>query len=130
MEVRMERTAGYGGQAEVWVGGQLLTVYDGVSPRGGKVRPGLLENVRFRYTRDEGVDWPIALGDNPGQRKLLEPVRGWSYVGYGQVMAIMPTVIDFGVVQMEDAFWTNDNSLIGKYVRIPVDRLEIVSENT
>jgi hypothetical protein len=27
---------------------------------------------------------------------------------------------------MEDANWTNDESLVGAYVRIPIDRLEIV----
>jgi hypothetical protein len=53
-------------------------------------------------------------------------VRKWAYVGLGRVVAIMPVLIDFGVLTMEDANWTNDESLVGRYVRVPIDRLEIV----
>ena len=37
----------------------------------------------------------------------------------------MPVVIDFGLMRMEDAGWVTDESLIGKFVQIHIDRLEI-----
>jgi hypothetical protein len=41
------------------------------------------------------------------------------------VNSIVPVVIDFGLLQMEDANWTMDESLVGQFVRIVMDRLEI-----
>ena len=37
----------------------------------------------------------------------------------------MPVVIDFGLLKMEDANWTGDERLIGRYVRVAIDRLEV-----
>ncbi len=41
-------------------------------------------------------------------------------------VSIMPVVVDFGLLQMEDANWTTDETLVGKCVCIQIDRLEIV----
>ena len=125
MEVRMETTKGLGAEAEVWAGGSLLKVSDAISPYEGRCPPGLLENVEFAYFRDEGMSWEDAFAGNRSHRKRLDPVRGWSYVGYGSIVSIMPVVIDFGLLRMEDPNWVTDNSFIGRYVRIPIDRLEI-----
>jgi hypothetical protein len=125
MEVRMEITEGLGKQAQVWADGVLLTVCDNVSPRVTPCPPGLLPDVKFTYVTDEAFTWREAMAGNPSHKKRLEPVRGWSYVGYGQVVSIMPVVVDFGLLRMEDANWTSDNTLIGQYVRVVIDRLEI-----
>jgi hypothetical protein len=37
----------------------------------------------------------------------------------------MPVVVDFGLLRMEDANWTNDRNLVGKFVKVFMDRLEI-----
>jgi hypothetical protein len=37
----------------------------------------------------------------------------------------MPVVIDFGLLQMADANWTTDERLVGRFVRVAIDRLEI-----
>ena len=123
----MEHTEGRGREATVWVDGRALAVYDGLSRPGRRVAPGVLEGVTFRYMTIAGAPWAQFVRGNPSRKRLLEPVRGWSYVGYGRVTSIMPVVVDFGLLNMEDANWTNDEALVGKYVRIPIDRLEIAS---
>jgi len=129
MEVRMEHTEGLGGPAEVWVDGFPLTVCDSVSDPQKRCPPGVLQGVRFGYMTAEKVSWDQAAGENPSKKKMLDPVGRWSYVGYGQVVSIMPVVIDFGLLRMEDANWTSDESLVGQFVKVPIDRLEIAPAN-
>ncbi len=124
-EVRMEHTNGLGKEAKVWVSGNLLTVCDGVSPDEGRCPPGEMESVKFSYMNVAGFSWDDAIRGNPSRRNQLEPTGRWSYVGYGKVLSVMPVLVDFGLLQMEDANWTTDEQLVGKYVRIPIDRLEI-----
>jgi hypothetical protein len=126
VDVRMEQTDGLGTLAEVLVGGTPLWVCDGISPTGRRTPPGLLEDVKFAYVTDEGFEWADARRGNPMRKRDLIHQRQWSYVGFGRVVEIMPVVVDFGMVRMEDANWTNDESLIGAYVRVDIDRLEIV----
>lgn len=125
MEVRMEHTRGRAHQAQVWVDGHLLTVCDGVSTPDRNYHPGELEGVKFSYMNAAGFSWEEAVSENPSRKRQIEHVRGWSYVGYGQVVSIMPVVVDFGLLRMEDANWTTDEELTGKFVQIPIDRLEI-----
>ena len=125
MEVRLETTEGLARQAEVWVDGTLLTVMDEYSRPGQQLSPGKLEDVKFTYVTDGGLSWNEAVAGNRAKRMLLEPVRGWRYVGYGRVVQIMPVIIDFALVVMEDANWTNDEKLVGKFVEVPIDRLSI-----
>ena len=60
-----------------------------------------------------------------GARKIFNGLN--LTIKQGQVTAIMPVTIDFGLLQMEDANWTNDESLVGRHVMIAIDRLELVS---
>lgn len=122
----MEHTEGYGRTAEVWVDGALLTVCDGISPPQGRTPPGPLENVTFRYTTDENVSWEQAVRTNPSKRVCLEPVKRWAYVGFGRVEQVMPVRIHFGLLRMEDPNWSTDDTLVGRFVRVPIDRLEVV----
>lgn len=125
MEVRMEHTEGLGRQADVWVNGTLLTVCDGISSSQRRTPPGLLKAVKLSYPSMEGFSWQDAVDENPSQKMYLDHERGWSYVGYGKVTSIMPVVIDFGVLKMEDPNWATEDDLIGKYVRVAIGRLEI-----
>jgi hypothetical protein len=125
MEVRLESTEGPARQAEVWVAGTLLVVMDEYSRPGQKVPPGPLRDAKFVYMTEEGFTWEQAVGGNRAKRTLIDPVRSWRYVGYGQVVQVMPVVIDFGLLTMEDANWTTDESLVGKFVRVAIDRLSI-----
>ena len=121
----MEHTEGLGRRAEVWLGGHLLTVCDAVSSADQPCPPGTLEDVRFTYVSEEGFTWETAIRRNPSRRVLLEPVRQWAYVGYGKILSVMPVMIDFGLLRMEDATWATDEHLVGRHVRIPIDRLEL-----
>jgi hypothetical protein len=126
-EIRMEQTEGLGRLAQVWVGGALLTVCDGVSEPERRCPPGVLTATRFKYVSQQGVDLATAVAENPAYRRELEPLQRWSYIGYGRIKSIMPVVIDFGLITMEAPQWTNDESLVGQFVALPIDRLEIVN---
>jgi hypothetical protein len=127
MDVRMEYTEGRGKLAEVWIDDHLLMVCDNISPAEKRLTPGVLEDVAFRYTTDEAVSWDEAIAANTMQLKQLVPESSWRYFGYGQIRSIMPTVIDFGLVEMSDPNWTTNESLIGQFVCMPIDRLELVT---
>jgi hypothetical protein len=126
MEVRLEHTQGLGKLAQVWVNEHLMGVCDNVSPPDGRRGLGVLDGVQFRYVSDEPIAWADALAGNRGRKKQLMPTRSWSYIGYGQVVSIMPTIIDFGVLTMTDPNWTTDDSVVNKYVRVQIDRLELI----
>jgi len=129
MEIRMEHTEGLGRLAEVWVDGTLLNVCDGLSRPGRPAGPGPLDDARFQYVSQQGFSLAQAVIADRSRKKYLDPVRQWTYVGYGQVVSIMPVVVDFGLLRMEDANWTTDESLVGQYVAVPIDRLEIAPSN-
>jgi len=122
----METTEGLGRQAEVWVNGDLLTVCDGISPSSRRTPPGPLRDVEFQYVTHAGLSWAEAAGGNRSQRRRLDHVRGWSYVGYGRVISVLPVTVDFGMLTMRDANWSTEEGMVGLYVEIPIDRLEIV----
>lgn len=126
MEVRLENTRGLGKLAEVWVNEELLSVCDNISEPDRRCAPGVIEGAQFRYTSDEPVNWADALAGNRGRKRQLMHVKGWSYIGYGQVVSIIPTIIDFGVLTMTDPNWTTDESIVGKYIRVHIDRLELI----
>lgn len=125
MEIRLESTEGPGRCAEVWVGGTLLAVMDEYTRPAEPTTPGVLDDAQFIYMSEEPFTWDEAVAGNRASRRLLEPVRSWRYAGYGQVIQIMPVVIDFGLMRMEDANWTNDEKLVGRFVRVPIDRLTL-----
>lgn len=125
MDVRMEETAGLGREAQVWVDGHLLTVCDNVSRPGRRCPPGVLEDVRFAYMTAAGFTWAQAAAGNRSRRRQIDADRGWSYIGFGRVVDVMPVRVDFGLLVMEDANWTSDEGLVGRFVRVPIDRLEI-----
>jgi len=125
MDIRMEQTDGLGRLAEVWVDGELLRVCDNLSTSARRCPPGVIEACRFVYTSEAGTDWAEARRLNPGRKQRLEALQRWSYVGFGRVVAIMPVMVDFGLLTMEDASWTTDESLIGEYVAVQIDRLDV-----
>ncbi len=125
----MEHTDGLGRKAEVWFGGTLMTVCDGVSSAAARCAPGELGSVKFSYPAFCGFSWPEAVRNNRSEKVVIEPVSKWCYVGYGRVVQVMPVVVDFGMVQMEDPNWSDDESLVGRFVRIPIDRLDLVPDD-
>ena len=125
-EIRMEQTEGLGGLAEVWLGGMLLKVCDSVSDAEKRCPPGAVTEVQFQYVSQQGFSLDDATRENPSRRREVEHLQRWAYIGYGQIKSIMPVVIDFGLLEMTDANWTTDETLVGKFVAVPIDRLELV----
>ena len=121
----MEHTEGFARKAEVLLGDESLMVCDGVSTPEHRCVPGVIENVKFSYPSLEGFEWSQAVRDNPSDKVRLEHVRGWSYVGFGRVVSIMPVTIDFGMLELEDPNWSDDKNLAGKYVKVSIDRLDL-----
>jgi len=125
MEVRMEHTEGFARKAEILLDGESLIVCDGVSSPEFRCEPGVIDNAKFSYPSLEGFQWSRAVRENPSHKVRLEHVRGWSYVGFGRIVSIMPVTIDFGALELEDANWSDDENLVGKYVRVSIDRLDL-----
>ena len=125
MEVRMEHTEGFARKAEVLLDNESLIVCDGVSTPEMRCGPGVIGNVKFSYPSLEGFQWSQAIKDNPSNRVRLEHIRGWSYMGFGRVLSIMPVTIDYGMIQLEDPNWSDDEALAGKYVKVMIDRLDL-----
>jgi hypothetical protein len=122
----MEQTEGLGRLAEVWVDGTLLEVCDSVSAAEKRCPPGPMESVEFQYVSQQGFSLADAIRENSSRRREIEHLQRWSYIGYGQIKSIMPVVIDFGILEMIDANWVTDESLVGQFVAVPIDRLELV----
>jgi hypothetical protein len=121
----MEHTEGFARKAEVLLDNESLIVCDGVSTPEMRCGPGVIENVKFSYPSLEGFQWSQATKDNPSNRVRLEHIRGWSYMGFGRVLSIMPVTIDYGMIQLEDPNWSDDEALAGKYVKVMIDRLDL-----
>ena len=86
MDVRMEYTEGVGKIAEVWVQGNLLCVCDGVSTGEQRCPPGEMPPVKFSYVSEAGLSWDQAMRGNLSERCVLDPVRRWSYAGFGRIV--------------------------------------------
>ena len=125
MEVRMEHTEGFARKADILLGEESLIVCDGVSTPEVRCSPGVIENVKFSYPSLEGFEWSRAVRDNPSNKVRLERISGWSYTGFGRVVSIMPVTIDFGMLELEDPNWSDDENLAGKYVKVSIDRLDL-----
>jgi hypothetical protein len=69
--------------------------------------------------------WDEVFGGNPEKAVGLVREAGWRYIGYGRVESIRPTLIDCSILKIRGAIPTNDDRVIGLYVRVPIDRLEL-----
>ena len=124
MEAILHQTKGLGRLAVVETDGRKLIVEDNLSAVGDPAVCGYLPDVRFTYVCD-GPNWEEMLRGNPGRLVKLEPLGGARYLGYGRIVSIKPVVIDFGLLRMVDGHWVYDESLVGTYVLVAIDRLQV-----
>jgi hypothetical protein len=110
-------------EAIVEVSGERLHVMDAFG--GSSMAPGqrieieLEELVLDSY---EGVD---IFRSNPEKRKGLLRLGGWSYLAFGQIVAVNPVVCDCGLIQVDDEpIRTLDPRCIGEYVAFKIYRLD------
>ena len=70
-------------------------------------------------------DWDTAFTLNANKEQELVKTDKWSYCGYGKILGIDPVMIDFGSLIFDSGSWTNDRRVIGEYVCMRIDRLDI-----
>ena len=122
VNVELIHTEGYGLEAEVVFGDTKLTIMDAFSVPDKMHAPGLLEDVGFCANEFSGPSWEEIFQGNPTKEKKLERLSGWSYFGYGEIVSINPTSVDFGIFTLEAGPRTNDARCIGEFVKVHIDR--------
>lgn len=76
---------------------------------------------------DYPLDWSVVFSENKEKTKnLIIDNELCSYLAYGQIISINPTVVDFGDIVMEIHLSTNDEKVIGEYIYWKIDRLDIL----
>ena len=128
MDAVLIRSQGFALEAEIEVSGQRLCVMDSFSQPESPRSPGPLRGCRLTALERDGWSWEEAFSGNRNKEKRLEALDGWSYVGYGQIVAISPTIVDVGVARLEVGPVTHDERCIGEYVQVQIDRLEMTTE--
>lgn len=73
-------------------------------------------------TEDE--PWEAMFTGNPDKAKRLEPLGGWSYRAYGQIVSINPVVVDCGILSVPDVLDTNDPRVVGEFIAFRISRLD------
>lgn len=91
MDALLIRTEGYALEAEIEVGGCRLCVMDGFSHYERPAPPGVLKRAQFSVLEVKQLSWEEVFSGNPSREKRLERLSGWSYSGYGEVVAISPS---------------------------------------
>ncbi len=61
-------------------------------------------------------------------RTSRKDTQGWKYEGYGEVVGVNPTVVDFGILTLSAGPPTHDKRCIGEFVRVLIDRLDLYGE--
>ena len=112
-------------EAEIRLEGEVLTVMDDFSAdEANAPAPGQDFEIELSAPMVEGVTWESIRAGNPAKLRKLEPLGGWRYQAYGQVISIDPVVVDCGLVQLPEVFETKDPRVIGEYVAFPISRLD------
>lgn len=112
-------------EAEIRLEGEVLTVMDDFSAdEANAPAPGQEFEIELSALVDEGITWKSILAGNPEKLRKLEPLGGWSYRAYGEVISINPVVVDCGLLQVPAVFETKDPRVIGEYVAFPISRLD------
>lgn len=102
-----------------------LTVMDefSIDARGA---PGIGDDfeVELSTVLDGDQPWEALFSGNPGRKKVLEHLAGWSYRAFGEVVSIHPVVVDCGVIQIPDVFHSSDPLVVGDFVAFTITRLD------
>lgn len=71
--------------------------------------------------------WEVIFSENKACDKKLEAAReAWSYLAYGQILAINPVTLDCGDIVMAIGDWTNVERVVGEFIGWKIDRLDVV----
>ena len=125
MDVVLIRTEGRAGKAEIEVDGHPLTVVDGISSVAAPALPGPVSDPVFEAVVVEPASWERAVAANPEKLKRLEPMWGWSYRGYGEIVAIDPVRADLGPLVLGLGLHADAPDRLGAFVEIAIDRITL-----
>lgn len=93
-------------------------------------------NKDFKIGQQYDVKFECDVGDfkieaafsgNPERAKRLEKISKWKYRGYGQIVSVDPILCDFGDIQLNIGKWSNDATIIEKFVCVEIARLTVVA---
>lgn len=82
---------------------------------------------------EKDTSWEEMFANNPYNTKGIEPLKGWSYRVFGQIVSINPVVVDCGILSIPDALHTNDSRVVGEYIAFTISRLvatQYLTKNT
>jgi hypothetical protein len=125
VDVVLIRTEGRAGRAEIEVDGHLLTVVDGISAVGAPAAPGPVRDPAFEAVVVEPDSWERAIAANPERLKRLEPLWGWRYRGYGEIVAVDPVRADLGPLVLGLGLRADTSERLGAFVEIAIDRITL-----
>ena len=80
---------------------------------------------------DYSLEWSVIFSENKEKIKcLILDNKNCSYLAYGQIISIKPTIVDFGDIKMGIGLSTNDERVIGEYIYWKIDRLDILTKSS
>lgn len=123
--VRLIHTNGYALECEVELNDTRFIAMDAFSPAGGSSKPGDILEPEISCLDIESPTWEAFFNGNPDKRKEVIRSDSWNYRGFGQVTAINPMIVDFGMLQLQGGPATHDERCIGAYVSGNIRRLQI-----
>jgi hypothetical protein len=125
LDVVLIRTEGRAGKAEIEVDGHPLTVVDGISAVAAPAAPGPVSDPVFEAVVVEPESWERAVTANPDRLKRLEPLWGWRYRGYGEIVAVDPVRADLGPLELGLGLRADSPERLGAFVDIAIDRITL-----
>ena len=75
---------------------------------------------------DDDESWEAMFAGNPDKKKQIEPLSGWSYRAFGQIVSVCPVFVDCGILSVPGVIHTNDPLVIGEFVAFTISRLDAV----
>ena len=103
-----------------------LALADGVALGRQRVLRRLLTNPGdYIWQPEYGAGLGRFVGEPASPQRIRAVVLSQVFREAAVARSPEPVVIDFGLIQMEDANWTNDEGLVGKFVCVPIDRLSL-----
>ena len=121
MEIVLVRTEGRGGEAEIEVNGERLSVVDAVSAVGDPARPGPQPDARL-----DVVAIPKLSGIVPGDEEQPPSLRrewGWRYRARASVLSTAPLRVDLGAFAAELEIPLREEITPGATLDLAIDRI-------
>jgi hypothetical protein len=125
MRLKLIETEGPWLAATVQAGDRLLRVMDGFSEVESEApKVGEYFEADLSALLKDGEEWEEMFGGNAEAKKNLEPLEGWSYRAFGEIISIDPVEVDCGIMRISDVVCSNDPSIVGKFIAFKISRLD------